>query len=102
MTQSYLMVDTLVILSAGFVFGWKRALYAVITLYVSGIVAETTFEGRGMVRTALLVTSQPDAVARQVLEVLRTRRDDCSGDWRLHGRTARCCTVSFLVRRSCS
>lgn len=71
MTQSYLMVDTLVILSAGFVFGWEEALYAVITLYVSGIVAETTFEGRGMVRTALLVTSQPDAVARQVLEVLQ-------------------------------
>ncbi|HNB52068.1 MAG TPA: YitT family protein [Anaerolineales bacterium] len=71
MTQSYLMVDTLVILSAGFVFGWEEALYAVITLYVSGIVAETTFEGRGMVRTALLVTSQPEAVARQVLEVLQ-------------------------------
>lgn len=71
MTQSYLMVDTAVILAAGFVFGWEEALYAVITLYVSGIVAETTFEGRGMVRTALLVTAQPDAVARQVLEVLQ-------------------------------
>jgi uncharacterized membrane-anchored protein YitT (DUF2179 family) len=33
MTQSYLMVDTAVILGAGFVFGWKQALYAMITLY---------------------------------------------------------------------
>ncbi|MBI3167682.1 MAG: YitT family protein, partial [Chloroflexi bacterium] len=45
MTQSYLMVDTIVILSAGFVFGWKAALYAMITLYISGLVAETVLEG---------------------------------------------------------
>ena len=38
MTQSYLIVDTAVILGAGFVFGWKAALYAMIALYVSGLV----------------------------------------------------------------
>lgn len=70
MSQSYLMVDTAVILAAGFVFGWEEALYAVITLYVSGIVAETTFEGRGQVRTGLIVTSQPDTVSRRILDVL--------------------------------
>jgi uncharacterized membrane-anchored protein YitT (DUF2179 family) len=70
MSQSYLMVDTAVILAAGFVFGWEEALYAVITLYVSGIVAETTFEGQGQVRTGLIVTSAPDIVARQIMDVL--------------------------------
>ena len=70
MSQSYLMVDTAIILGAGFVFGWEEALYAVITLYVSGIVAETAFEGRGLVRTALIVTSNPETVSRQILEVL--------------------------------
>lgn len=70
MAQSYLMVDSLVILSAGLVFGWKEALYALITLYVSGIVAETVTEGGGMVRTALIVTSQPEAVSRQILDTL--------------------------------
>ncbi|NOY98541.1 MAG: YitT family protein [Chloroflexi bacterium] len=69
-SQSYLMVDSAVILSAGFVFGWKEALYALITLYVSGIVAETTAQGSNVVRTALIVTSQPDAVASQILETL--------------------------------
>jgi uncharacterized membrane-anchored protein YitT (DUF2179 family) len=34
MTQSYLATDTLVILAAGFVFGWQKALYALIVLYV--------------------------------------------------------------------
>ena len=67
MTQSYLMVDSAVILAAGFVFGWKQALYAIITLYVSGIVSETVLEGPGMVRTAMIVTNQPEAVAQRVL-----------------------------------
>lgn len=70
MTQSYLIVDTAVILSAGFVFGWKEALYAMIALYVSGLVAETTLEGGGTVRTAMIVTSEPKTVAQRVLDEL--------------------------------
>jgi len=66
-SQSYLVVDGLVILSAGFVFGPKQALYALITLYVSGIVAETIFEGSKIVRTAMIVTTQPQKVADQIL-----------------------------------
>jgi uncharacterized membrane-anchored protein YitT (DUF2179 family) len=71
MTQSYLLVDTAVILGAGFVFGWKQALYAMIALYVSGIVAETTLEGGGTVRTAMIVTSHPDRISDRVLEELQ-------------------------------
>jgi uncharacterized membrane-anchored protein YitT (DUF2179 family) len=69
-TQSYLLVDTAVILGAGFVFGWKQALYAMIALYVSGIVAETTLEGGGTVRTAMIVTRHPDRISNRVLEEL--------------------------------
>jgi uncharacterized membrane-anchored protein YitT (DUF2179 family) len=67
MTQSYLMVDSAVILAAGFVFGWKEALYAIITLYVSGIVAETILEGGGTVRTAMIITARPQEIADQIL-----------------------------------
>ena len=70
MTQSYLVVDTAVILSAGFVFGWKQALYAMITLYVSGLVAETVLEGGGTVRTAMIVTNKPEEVSARVIEDL--------------------------------
>lgn len=71
MTQSYLIVDTVVILGAGFVFGWKAALYAMIALYVSGLVAETTLEGGGTVRTAMVVTGEPEAISERVLEELQ-------------------------------
>lgn len=70
MTQSYLMVDSAVILAAGFVFGWKQALYAIVTLYVSGLVSETVLEGQGTVRTAMIVTSQPKQISERVLEDL--------------------------------
>ena len=68
MTQSYLMVDTAVILSAGFIFGWKAALYAMITLYVSGLVSETVLEGGGTVRTAMIITNRPEDVSARVIE----------------------------------
>ena len=70
MTQSYLIVDTAVILSAGFVFGWKLALYAMITLYVSGIMAETVLEGGGTVRTAMIVTAKPENVSDRIIDEL--------------------------------
>ena len=67
MTQSYLMTDTLVILAAGFVFGWQKALYAIIVLYVSGLVVDSTLEGVGTVRTALIVTDKSRQVADRIL-----------------------------------
>ena len=67
MTQSYLMVDSAVILAAGLVFGWDKALYAIITLYVSGLVSETILEGGGTARTALIVTSKPQEIANEIL-----------------------------------
>jgi uncharacterized membrane-anchored protein YitT (DUF2179 family) len=70
MTQSYLIVDAIVILGAGFVFGWKAALYAMIALYVSGLVAEATLEGGGTVRTAMIVTKEPERISNRVLDEL--------------------------------
>ena len=67
MTQSYLMTDTLVILAAGFVFSWPKALYALITLYVSGLVVDTTMEGAGTARTAMIVTDHCEDVSQRIL-----------------------------------
>lgn len=68
MTQSYLMTDTLVILAAGFVFGWQKALYAIITLYVSGLVVDTTMEGTSTVRSALIVTDLCKEISVRILD----------------------------------
>jgi len=67
MTQSYLLTDAVVILAAGFIFGWQRALYALITLYVSGLVVDTTMEGAGTVRTALIISDHSEVVSQRIL-----------------------------------
>jgi len=64
------LVDTAVILSAGYIFGWKQAMNAMITLYVSGLVSETVLEGGGTARTAMIVTAQPEAVSHRVMDDL--------------------------------
>ncbi|HTP00532.1 MAG TPA: YitT family protein [Anaerolineales bacterium] len=68
MTQSYLLVDSAVILAAGFVFGWKQALYAIITLYVSGLVSDAVLQGPTTVRTAMIVTGQASLISDRILE----------------------------------
>jgi uncharacterized membrane-anchored protein YitT (DUF2179 family) len=69
-SQSYMLTDTIVILAAGFIFGWENALYALVTTYVSGLAAEAVLEGSGVFRTAMIVTSCPDRVANEIMTIL--------------------------------
>lgn len=69
-SQSYMLTDTVVILAAGFVFGWTNALYALVTTYVSGLAAETVLEGTGIYRTAMIVSAQPQVVAQQIMTIM--------------------------------
>ncbi len=90
------MTDTVVIVGAGFIFGWKEALYAVITLYVSGLVVDTTMEGGGTVRTALIITSQADAVAGKILQEMErgVTRLNATGAYTGEQRMVLYCVVS--------
>ena len=45
-SQVYLIIDGAVVLLAGVVFGWEKALYALITLFVWGLAADYVLEGR--------------------------------------------------------
>ena len=66
-SQSYMLTDTVVILAAGFVFGWANALYALVATYVSGLVAEMVLEGSDIFRTALIVSNCPEEVAQRIM-----------------------------------
>ena len=69
-SQAYMVTDTVVILAAGFVFGWENALYALVATYVSGLAAEMVLEGTDVFRTALIVTNCPDQVAHEIMMVM--------------------------------
>ncbi len=69
-SQAYLVTDTLVVLASGFAFGWSRALYGLVVIYVSGLAAEMVSEGSGVFRTALIITCCPEQVSLGILEGL--------------------------------
>jgi uncharacterized membrane-anchored protein YitT (DUF2179 family) len=66
-SQSYLITDSLIMLLGGLAYSWRNALYAIIMLFISGIAAETTTEGPNVIRTAFIITSNPDQVSRSIL-----------------------------------
>ncbi len=69
-SQAYLLSDSLVVVGAGFVFGWTKALYGLVLIYVSGIAAEVTLQGTNIVRTAMIVTTQTEAVTQAIMQDL--------------------------------
>jgi uncharacterized membrane-anchored protein YitT (DUF2179 family) len=70
-SQTYIATDVLVVFAAGLSFGWELALYAVVALYVGGIAAEFAAEGVRTTRTVLIITTNPQPVARRVLAELQ-------------------------------
>jgi uncharacterized membrane-anchored protein YitT (DUF2179 family) len=69
-SQLYLLTDGVVILVAGLVFGWEKGLYALITVFVWGLVTDLILEGPSVVRMAFIVTDAPEAVAEAVISEL--------------------------------
>lgn len=67
LSQSYLLTDAIIMFMAGLSFSWENALYALVMLYISGIAAETVTQGSNVVRTALIVTNNPEAVTNAIL-----------------------------------
>lgn len=68
--STYLYTDTLTVLLAGLAFGWAGALYAMITIFVDGTTADYVLEGPSRIRTAIIVTNQPDVVAALLMTEL--------------------------------
>jgi uncharacterized membrane-anchored protein YitT (DUF2179 family) len=66
-SQAYMATDSLVVLSAGFVFGWTLALYALVMIYVSGVAAELASEGSSIYRAAMIITDETKKVGKAIL-----------------------------------
>ena len=70
-TGSYLVTDGFVVLISGLAFGWERALYGLIVIYISGLAAELVSECNRLLRMALIVTNHPEEVSRKICHVLQ-------------------------------
>ncbi len=67
LSQSYFITDALIMFLAGLAFSWENALYSLVLLYVSGLVAETTVEGSNVLRTVMIITAAPEKVTEHIL-----------------------------------
>lgn len=68
MSTTFLYTDAVMIVAAGLVFGWEAALYAIVALFVSGLAIDYVLEGPSVIRTAMIVTNKPDAIAEEVFK----------------------------------
>jgi uncharacterized membrane-anchored protein YitT (DUF2179 family) len=70
LSQIYLFVDGLIILTAAFTFGWEIALHAILVLLICGMAADFALEGPSVVRTASIVTDRPQELTSALLNRL--------------------------------
>lgn len=70
LSQSYMYTDGLVVFLAALAFSWEHALYAVIALYIGGVVMETVTTGSNVVRVATIITNKPEEVAQAIIRDL--------------------------------
>ena len=97
-SQAYLITDSVVVLGAGFVFGWTKALYGLVLIYVSGLAAEIALQGTNIIRTAIIVTVETDAVTHAIMHDLERGVTILSGTGGYTGepRAVIYCTVSTM------
>ncbi len=70
LTQSYMYTDGVVVFLSGLAFSWTQALYALIVVYVWGVVTDFFLEGQNVVRAATVITAKPELVAQKIMEEL--------------------------------
>ncbi len=96
LSQTYLLTDALTMILAGIAFNWERALYSIMMLYISGIVAETVTQGSRVVRTAMIVTEKANEIAERIMENLGRGVTELAGKGMYSGqdRSVLYCVIS--------
>ncbi|MCX6039540.1 MAG: YitT family protein [Caldilinea sp.] len=70
LSQIYLFVDGAIVAAAGVLFGWEIALYAMLTLLLSGQAADFILEGPSRARTAMVITTRPQPITQALIAEL--------------------------------
>jgi uncharacterized membrane-anchored protein YitT (DUF2179 family) len=70
-SQTYLLVDGGIIIVLGAMFGWERAMYAVVMLFIWGMATDYILEGPSVVRTIVIVTDRPGDVGQAIVDQLK-------------------------------
>lgn len=70
LSTAYMITDALVVLAAGFVWGWDNALYALVVIYLSGVAVDTVSQGVSVVRVVMIFTKELELVNQAIITKL--------------------------------
>lgn len=95
-SQLYIIIDGTVILALGLFLGWEKSLYALVMLFLWGIVTDYVLEGPSLVRTAFIVTEKPKEVATHLFQRMGVGLTawEARGMFTERERTVLFCTIS--------
>lgn len=95
LSQVYLYTDGVIVLTAGAVFGWELALYALLTLFLAGLASDYTLEGPSSIRTATIISNNPEVVAQALINELGrgVSQWQITGSYTGETRTMLICTI---------
>lgn len=95
-SQLYILIDGIIIIGLGLTFGWERALYGLIMLFIMGLASDYVLEGPSVIRVVFIVTDRPDKVGAVLMERLRVgvTRWEGEGMYTREGHTILFCTVT--------
>ena len=91
-----IVLDMIVIAISIPVFSLKNALYAVVCMFVSGVVTDAVVDGPRTVRAAYIVSTEHDAIAHEILTTLNRGCTEFSatGMWTGESRPVLMCVLS--------
>lgn len=65
--QLIMYIDAIIIIVGASVFGLNKALYAIISVYVVGIVSDRFIEGFGFAKAVLIISEKNEEIARRIM-----------------------------------
>lgn len=97
-SQIYILVDGVVIMLQAVVFGWDKALYGLMMLFMDGMATDYVLQGPSVVCSTMIVTTNPEEISRAILERLRVGVTAWQGTgmFTLEERTVLLCTISRI------
>ena len=70
LSSIYLYTDGGIIILAGVLLGWEAGLFAMLTLFLNGVASDHVLEGPSAVRTATIITNEPEKVSAALSDQL--------------------------------
>lgn len=68
--QSVMFFNIFILSSAAYVFGWRMALYSILTFFIAFKVIDITIEGLDEAKSAYIISDKPDAIIKDIYSKL--------------------------------